>query len=197
MNYIDYIIIAFLVIGFILGFKDGMVRKLIGLSGILIGIFLAVKFSEPVGKLLSPFFNNEPYLAGIIGAFVIFIITIIAASVIKRLVHPHDKVNQLVNQISGGIIGTVQIVFFLSVLLLLLGVFTFPKTKTAEASWLYKPVYNVVPSTIGFLIGGKDFVKEFIESKDIDTSANNKQKNKSSDKQKNNQPVKQIEKKKK
>ena len=30
MNFIDYIIFVFLLIGFILGFKDGLVRKVIG-----------------------------------------------------------------------------------------------------------------------------------------------------------------------
>jgi membrane protein required for colicin V production len=183
LNFIDYIIIIFFAVGFILGFKDGLIRKLIGLAGILIGIFLAVKFSDTFGKVITPFFNNEEYLAGIIGGFLIFIATVILASVIKRLVHPHDKVNKLVNQISGGIIGSVQILFFLSVIFLLLGVFNFPNEKAAGKSLFYKPVYSIVPGTIGFLIGGKDFIKEFIESRDID----NKSKNKSSDKEKKKQ----------
>ena len=174
MNFVDYIIIIFFAVGFILGFKDGLIRKLIGLAGILIGIFLAVKFSDSFGKIITPFFNNEGYLAGIIGGFIIFIATIIIASIIKRLVHPHDKVNKLVNQISGGIIGSIQILFFLSVIFLLLGVFNFPNEKTASKSWFYKPVYSIVPGTIGFLIGGKDFIKDFIESRDIDMKTKNK-----------------------
>jgi membrane protein required for colicin V production len=180
LNYIDYIILGFFIVGFILGFKDGLIRKLIGLAGILIGIFLAVKFSDSFGKLITPFFNDEQYLSSIIGGFLIFIITIIIASIIKRLVHPHDKVNKLVNQISGGIIGCIQIVFFLSVLFLLLGVFNFPNEKSASKSWLYKPVYGVVPGTIGFLIGGKDFIKDFIESKDADVKTKTKSKEKKS-----------------
>ncbi len=166
MNYIDYIIIAFFIVGFILGFKDGFVRKLIGLAGIFVGIFLAVKFSEPAGKLLSPLFNNEPYLSGVIGAIVIFILAIVAASIIKRLVHPHDKVNKLLNQILGGTAGSIQTIFFLSLVFLLLAVFNFPNDKIASKSIFYKPVYSVVPGTVGFLIGGKDLVKEYIEGKD-------------------------------
>jgi membrane protein required for colicin V production len=175
LNFIDYIIIIFFVIGFILGYKDGLIRKLIGLAGILIGIFLAVKFSDAFGKVLTPFFNNEEYLASIIGGFIIFIATVILASIIKRLVHPHDKVNQFVNQISGGIIGSIQILIFLSVLLLVLGVFNFPNEKTASKSLLYRPVYSIVPGTIGFIIGGKDFIKDFIESRDINSKSKNKQ----------------------
>ncbi len=166
MNYIDYIIIALFLIGFILGFKDGFIRKLIGLAGIIVGIFLAVKFSDTAGKLLLPIFNDEPYLAGIIGSLVLFVLTVVAASIIKRLVHPHDKVNKLLNQILGGTAGSIQVIFFLSLVFLLLSAFNFPDDKTSSKSLFYKPVYSVVPGTIGFLIGGKDLVKEYIGNAD-------------------------------
>lgn len=166
MNYIDFIIIALFLVGFILGFKDGFIRKLIGLAGIVIGIFLAVKLSDTAGKLLLPIFNDEPYLAGIIGAILIFVLTIIAASIIKRLVHPHDKVNKMLNQILGGTAGSIQVVFFLSLVFLLLSAFNYPDEKTSSESLFYKPVYSVVPGTIGFLIGGKDLVKEYIGDPD-------------------------------
>jgi len=42
MNYIDYILIAIILIGFILGYKDGLVRKVIGLLGLVVAIFLAI-----------------------------------------------------------------------------------------------------------------------------------------------------------
>lgn len=166
MNYIDYLIIGLFIIGFILGFKDGFIRKLIGLAGIIVGIFLAVKFSDTAGKLLLPIFNDEPYLAGVIGSLLLFILTVIAASIIKRLVHPHDKVNKMLNQILGGTAGSIQVVFFLSLIFLLLSVFNFPDEKTSSGSVFYKPVYSVVPGTIGFLIGGKDLVKEYIGDPD-------------------------------
>jgi len=166
LNYIDFIIIALFLVGFILGFKDGFIRKLIGLAGIVVGIFLAVKLSDTAGKLLLPIFNGEPYLAGIIGAILIFVLTIVAASIIKRLVHPHDKVNKMLNQILGGTAGCIQVVFFLSLIFLLLSAFNYPDEKTSSESLFYKPVYSVVPGTIGFLIGGKDLVKEYIGDPD-------------------------------
>lgn len=166
MNYIDYIILALIAVGFILGFKDGLVRKIIGLLGIFAGIFLAVKFSDRFGKMLSPLLDDEQYLAEIIGAVIIFLVCILVASIIKRLVHPHDKVNKFVNQFLGGLTGIIQMVFFTSVVFLFLSLFKFPAKETSKNSLLYSSVYSIVPSTIEFLIGGKDFVKEYIENKD-------------------------------
>jgi len=166
LNYLDYIIIALILVGFILGYKDGLVRKIIGLLGIFAGIFLAVKFSDSLGRILSPLMDNELYLSEIIAGVIIFLLCIIIASIIKRVIHPHDKVNKFLNQFLGGLTGILQIVFFTSIAFLFLSLFSFPSKETSRKSILYSSVYSVVPSTIDFLIGGKDFVKDYIENKD-------------------------------
>jgi len=99
LNYLDYIIIVIILIGFLLGFKDGLVRKLIGLLGLIFGIGLAFQFSGTVGKLLIRFFNNDEYLSSVIAGILIFLVVILIATIIKRIVHPFDKVNRLINQV--------------------------------------------------------------------------------------------------
>ncbi|MEK6552235.1 MAG: CvpA family protein, partial [Bacteroidota bacterium] len=96
MNYLDYITIVIILIGFLLGFKDGLVRKVIGLLGLIFGIGLAFQFSGSVGKLLIRFFNNDEYLSSVIAGILIFFVVIIIATIIKRIVHPFDKVNRLI-----------------------------------------------------------------------------------------------------
>ena len=111
MNLLDIIIILIIFIGFILGFKDGFIRKLIGLIGFGLGIFLSIKFADSLGKILEKLFGIEFYLSEIIAGILIFLFIIFLSSVIKRVVHPFDKVNNLINQITGGIIGAIQILF--------------------------------------------------------------------------------------
>ena len=72
MNFIDYLIILVIAVGFILGFKDGLVRKIIGLLGLSIGVILAFEFSDSVAVFLAPLLNNEIYLAEIVSGFLIF-----------------------------------------------------------------------------------------------------------------------------
>lgn len=185
MNYIDYTIIIIVLIGFLLGYKDGLVRKLIGLLGFAIGIFLAFRFAAPAGVYLAPIFNNDLELAEIIAGILIFLVAILITSLVKRIIHPFDKVNRFLNQLLGGISGTIQMVFFVSGFLLFLNIFRFPDEETRKGSMFYEKVYKVIPVTIDLIIGEdsklKDFVREFIERKntfefddiDIDSTLTN------------------------
>lgn len=170
MNYLDYIIIAVVTIGFLLGFKDGLIRKIIGLIGLIAGIGLAFEFSGNLGKILNPFFNNDIYLANIIAGILIFLIIILIASIVKRIVHPLDKVNKFLNQLIGGIIGIVQIVFFLSGIMLFLDIFSFPPKESKNESFFYKKVHDIIPASFDLIIGRKskvsDIIKDFINSKE-------------------------------
>ena len=169
MNYIDYILISVILIGFILGYKDGLVRKVIGLLGLIAAIYIAVTYSDTLGEYLSPMFNDENYLAKIISGFVLFLATILTFAIIKRLIHPTDKVNKFLNQLLGGIVGTIQIIFFTSVFLLLLNIISIPKQQDIDESQLYSPIYSVIPSTIDLIVGSdfktEGFLKDYIESK--------------------------------
>lgn len=170
MNYIDYIIIAIILIGFVLGYKDGLVRKVIGLLGLVVAIFLAITYSGSLGDYLAPMFNNENYLAKIVSAIVIFFATLLVFAIVKRLIHPSDKVNKFLNQLLGGIAGTLQIVFITSVFLLILNTISIPSEDDVNNSILYSSIYSVVPTTIDLIVGSdfktEGFLKDYLESRD-------------------------------
>ncbi len=151
MSILDIIIIAVILIGFILGYKDGFVRKLIGTIGFIAAAYFAIKFSVELGRMIESALGIEIYLAKIIGGLAIFLVIMIITSILKRLIHPFDKVNNFINQIIGAIIGAIQILIFLSALFFLLNVFNVPDKETADNSLLYTPVYNVIPYTVDYI----------------------------------------------
>ena len=175
MNYLDYIILVIVLIGFLLGFKDGLVRKIIGLIGLIAGIGLAFGFSDKVAKITTPFFNNDEYLANVLAGILIFLLVIFIASIIKRIVHPLDKVNRFLNQFLGGVIGAVQIIFFTSALFLFMNIFSLPNIQQRNKSVFYNTVLDIIPKTIDFVIGHRskatDYLKQYIEKKDIDSTS--------------------------
>jgi len=175
LNYLDYIIVFIILIGFLLGFKDGLVRKLIGLIGLVLGIVLAYQFSGTAAKFLIRFFNNDEYLSSVIAGILIFLVVILIATIIKRIVHPFDKVNRLINQVLGGVIGTVQIIYFMSAVFLFLNIFGFPKAEHRKNSISYDDILNLIPMTIDFAMGQKskasDYLKQYIEKNDVDNSS--------------------------
>ena len=170
MSVLDIIIIVVVLIGFILGYKDGFVRKIIGLVGFALGIYLAIKFSVELGRAIERIFGIEFYLSQIIAGITIFFLIILVFAIIKRLVHPFDKVNNLINQLLGGFFGAIQILFFLSAVFFLLNVFNVPSKESAQASMFYKKVYSILPATVNYISNytpkTKEIIKDYINNKD-------------------------------
>lgn len=170
MNFIDIVIIVSLAIGFILGFKDGFVRKLVGIIGFIAAVTLAILFSSQLGKTIESVFGIEFYLAEIMAALVIFIAIMIITTILKRVIHPFDKVNNLINQLIGGFFGIIQLLFFISALFLLFNIFDFPDKQTQKSSLLYKYAYGAIPTSIDFLKdytpSTEDVIKDYINQKD-------------------------------
>ncbi len=159
-----------MLIGFILGYKDGFVRKIIGFAGFVLAVILSIYFAAALGKYMENALGIEYYLSEIIAGAIIFIGIIILFAVLKRVVHPFDKVNSLVNQVIGGIVGMIQILFFLSAALYILNVFSVPSKAAKKNSLVYEPVYNIIPATITLLSNytpdAKKRIKDYINDKD-------------------------------
>ncbi|MEW6653101.1 MAG: CvpA family protein [Bacteroidota bacterium] len=175
MNYLDYIILVIVVVGFILGFKDGLVRKIIGLAGLILAVVLAFQLGGKVGKLFTSFFIEDDYLAALISGVIIFLGVLLIASIIKRIIHPADKVSNLINQTLGGLIGVIQILFFASTVCLFLNIFGLPKSVDRNNSTFYNTVLNLIPKTTEFIIGNRskatEILKDYIEKNEVDSSA--------------------------
>lgn len=170
MNTVDIIIFIVLIIGFILGFKDGFVRKLIGILGLIAAVIFTALFFEKLGTYIEYLFEIELYLSEIIAGTIIFLGTVLIFSILKRIVHPFDKVNNLINQIVGGIVGVIQLLFFLSAVFLLLNIFDVPDKKVQDSSLLYRTTYGAIPFTINYLKdytpSPEEIIKNYINQKD-------------------------------
>jgi membrane protein required for colicin V production len=167
---LDILIIAGVIIGFILGFKDGFIRKLVGLIGFVLAVVSAVFFAGKLGVLIESVFRIEYYLAEIFGGILIFITVITIFVFLKRVVHPFDKVNNLINQIVGGIVGAIQILFFLSAIFIILNIFDLPDNKTKKESLFYDSTHNVIPLTIQYISyytpEPRKLIEDYINDKD-------------------------------
>ncbi len=170
MSILDIVIVAILIIGFILGYKDGFVRKLIGTIGFIAAVYFSIKLSFELGRMIENVLGIEIYLSRIIGGLAIFLAIMILTSILKRVIHPFDKVNNLINQIIGGIVGTIQILVFLSAVFFLLNIFNVPSKESADNSFFYKPVYGVIPFTIekirGYTPEPKKIIKKIVDDQD-------------------------------
>lgn len=174
MNLLDIIIGGILIIGFVLGFKDGIIRKIIGIIGFVFATFVSIRLAPSLGNMIERLFGIEFYLAQLIGGASMFIAIMIVTAIIKRIVHPFDKVNNVINQILGGAVGICQMLIFLSALFLLLNIFSFPSGSLKKDSYLHEKVMKIIPSVIRYVQNytpdTKKVLKDYINDKDNDTT---------------------------
>lgn len=159
MSFLDIVIFVLCAIAFVLGYKDGFVRKLIGTIGFFLAVYLGIKFSVPGGTFLTKIMGVEPEFARVLGGFFIFVLVIFITSLIKRLVHPFDKVNNLINRIVGGAVGTIQILFFLSAIFYFMNIFGSPAKESRDKSLLYGTVSSILPKAIDTVTGGAPLIQ--------------------------------------
>ena len=171
MILLDILIITSVIVGFILGFKDGFIRKLVGLAGFIVAVIASVYFAGKLGTLIESIFGIEYYLSEIIGGLIIFFSIITIFMFLKRVVHPFDRVNNLLNQIVGGIVGSIQILFFLSAIFIIVNIFNLPDKQTRQQSIFYNPSYQVIPLTIDYLSNytpqPRQLIEDYINGKDF------------------------------
>ncbi|MBT8386086.1 MAG: CvpA family protein [Ignavibacteria bacterium] len=170
MNAIDIVIIIGVLTGFILGFKDGFIRKLIGILGFILAIVVAALFAGKIGAMIEVAFGIEFYLAEIIGGVVLFFGVILVFTLLKRIIHPFDRVNNIINQLVGGAVGIAQVLFFLSAVLLILNIFDLPDNSVKKSSAFYENTSQLLPLTIDYLSNytpdSKQIIEDYINQKD-------------------------------
>lgn len=146
LNMLDYLILAFLLWGFIAGFRRGLIMELCTLAGLFLGIWLAIHFSKAAGDWLhsaqgldGPWLPFLAFLAVFIGVYVGFFFLGKALSAAISLM-----MLGIINRIAGGIFGMVKMLLFSSLLLLLLKMAGLPliSEEQEKKSSIFQPVHS-------------------------------------------------------
>ena len=99
----------------------------------------------------------------VFGGIILFFIVVLIFSVLKRIIHPLDKVNKLLNQVLGGVAGTIQVLFFISAVFLLLKMFNIPDKADKDKSLMYNKVSLIVPSSVRFVMGNNNSLQDYMQ----------------------------------
>jgi membrane protein required for colicin V production len=119
MHWIDIIIIVVVAISAFAGLKEGAVRMVFGLAGLLLGVFLAGKFGSFLAQAVMP---NVGSWNTIVAYVVIFVATAIvsgiAGSIVSRIVHATllGWVDRLIGVIAGALSGLLTVAAVLAAL---------------------------------------------------------------------------------
>ncbi len=170
MNWLDYAILIILAIFIYRGFRKGFLAKVLGVVGVILGIWLGVRHNLKIAQILKDIgipSEISPYLA----MFLIFLGCITIASLIARFLRNISVFIELVDDILGATLGLLEGLLIVGVLLIFLGSLNFPPESVQRASKLYKPVtkttvfiYDLIEKNLGSKVKFKERIQKTIES---------------------------------
>ena len=148
MELVDIILGGLLAYGFVKGLWKGLFAELASVVALLLGMFIAVKFSGLVGTMFEGHLGNPKYAS--ITAFLLTFIGVVVGVILLAKVF--TKIADfsglgLLNRILGGFFGLVKMALIVSValnfFLKLNSNNTFASQQTLEESMFFNPVLSI------------------------------------------------------
>lgn len=186
LNVIDVVILLFLAMGVVLGFKKGAIQTLATLIGTILIIVLAYYLKNPLSVLMYtylPFFKLGGIFKGItvvniliyeaIAFFIILSILSVLLSIILKItgiiskIVDHSIILTLPSKLIGIIVGFLETYVFIFIILFIFSQFSFSNTVLKDSKFT-----NIILSKTPFTTGFKNSYKAFNEIRDLDNKNN-------------------------
>lgn len=162
MNWLDFVIIIVLIVSGISGAKNGLVKSVLGLAGVVVGIVLAGRYYHGLADKLT--FIHTIYIAEAVAFAIILVATMIVAGIVASIIHHavHWAMLGLVDRLGGFIFGAALSAFFVAGVLTLLAKFNIVSMAgTIKGSGLAAFLVKTFPIALGLLPHEFDSVRNF------------------------------------
>jgi len=166
MNWIDLIIVIILIIALLRGFTDGFVREVASLTGLILGIWGAIRFSSFTAGKLYDWFDMTGQYVGLIAFLVTFGVIVVIIHFIGIIADKLVDTASLgfLNRVLGMVFGLFKSVLILSVFFVILNAIDerrpFLPKETIEHSKFFSPIADVAPALFP-LIGEGGYNRSF------------------------------------
>jgi membrane protein required for colicin V production len=179
MNWLDYIILAVLVTGIVMGFKRGFVREAMGLLGIIFGVIIAINYVDwASGKFLSHM-HVSPHVVTFFCFILLFLTAYLAFKLLGMVFYRIGQLSPLgrLDKIGGGFFGFVQAWILTGMILLLLMFFPLPQSflRTTDTSFFAPVMRGTIPmiyeESSALHPGSGSFVQKIADSFRVNRSA--------------------------
>jgi membrane protein required for colicin V production len=134
MNWVDWLLIGFLLLSVGGGFAEGFVRMAIGFGALILGFLFAAWFHGVAGGWTEPIVHSRA-IANVLGFFIILGGTMLLGVLVSWIIQKAFKVVGLtwIDRLAGGAFGVVRGVLLLAIAALLVTAF-FPRNLPAAVS---------------------------------------------------------------
>jgi membrane protein required for colicin V production len=148
VSYIDIIILLFLLYGAYRGFSRGLIVEVATLAGLVLGVYMAVRYSSYTENFLRDFLNFSSRYISYVALAVTFILVVILVYIVGKLLTKLVDIISLglVNKLLGTALGVAKYFLIVCVLLLVTDAlnekFQFISEETRQKSLLFYPFLN-------------------------------------------------------
>lgn len=149
MTGLDIILLCFLVFGVVNGLRKGLFVELASLVSLLLGIYIAIKFSGAVGHFFDGSLPDDPKTAAITAFIITFVAVVVGITLLAKFMTKIADFSGLglLNRVLGGFFGLLRMVLVLSVLLSFFVKINFDNTfaskETLDKSMFFNPILKV------------------------------------------------------
>ena len=122
MTVIDIIILVLLALAVFKGIKDGLVRQVGGIAGLILGIFLAGRFSAIMAGWLHQWLDASESVVKAVSFAIIIIVVCLCMYLLGRLLEKIIKITTLgwVNRLLGVLLSVCTVVLLVGALISLI-----------------------------------------------------------------------------
>ncbi len=152
MNHLDIILAIPLLWFAYKGFRKGLVIELTSLVALLLGIYMAIHFSDITATYLSEWFNIQGKYISIVSFSLTFIGVVILVYFVGKLIEKFVDILLLglVNKALGMLFGLLKMALVLSTFIYILNSISInilPK-QSCDQSMLFRPIERLVPALL-------------------------------------------------
>lgn len=161
MSVLDIILLVFLALGLISGFRNGFFVEVASLVALIAGVYGAIHFSNFAAEFLLDKVDWNEKTVNIIAFAITFIVIVLIITLAgKALTKLADfAALGIINKLLGGLFGLLKMAVILSVILIIFDSFnkTLPFTdeEDLEDSTFYEPIKSLVPTIFPIILEKK------------------------------------------
>lgn len=141
----DFLFLLPLIFFAMLGFRDGIVRKLTAIGTIIVAMFVAQFLQNDLAKVLRDHAGVEPADAPLRAYFLIFFSLLFIQALLYRVLAKAYKIGGIVDRVIGAALGLLEGGLILSVILVMLSLQGIPDRRTVRDSRLYGTLVSLAP----------------------------------------------------
>tara|TARA_B100001758_G_C18230213_1_gene514938 strand:+ start:86 stop:634 length:549 start_codon:yes stop_codon:yes gene_type:complete len=167
MNYLDIIILIPLLYGLVKGFSNGIIKEIIGLTGLIVGVYIAINFSFYLHPRAAELLKGYAQFVPIISFATLFVFSVL---VIRLLGYFLDKITKalalgIISKILGAVFGVLKVLVIFGFLMFFIKEYKLIDTKTQSDAVLLGPIEDVAGIITPKLNKHKNTFLEKVEKK--------------------------------